>query len=474
FDRGKRPINSNTTNNGTQQGGKGPVWSRITWGSNKEVIKNQQGVFGNEPQSFVDVVSGKKQVNKVIIEDVKDSLTKEWLKISLIGRIPDYNTFNKLHVRLEEEGYARIQIRHVGGLMVLLTFHGGEEAEAFRDCMWKRKDIFESLEFWDCMSMNRERIVWLKITGVPPNLWDSEVVDKIGSVYGKVICSSEADAYDVNLAWKKVGIVTNSFDPIDGTILLEWRKTIPRCRVTEFVDEWYPDFVWGQAGLAKETRKLQSSVSRVNEDHVEEERLDINIKAKCMGNEEVRCESSAGSRCEDEEQPNVEEYDGGHDVEDSSELHLDNDNNSDKGSANKEANKKETLKSVLKNIGLTSSSLNGNSGENVYLGPNLRSRKGYESINRSGPILRSHTKSGNIRLNDPLREVSMATSARRKPGKSGGTQGQSNNLSMPTGRQEGVHEEIQKTMEVAKGVGVNIFGEDDRVEKIIVGDKYVG
>ncbi|KAK9068523.1 hypothetical protein SSX86_012637 [Deinandra increscens subsp. villosa] len=248
FDKNKKFIRSRSeVPNNPDKGNNGvKVWSRINWGSQNRVNET----FNQTSCSYAEMVAKRDDRRMVVVKELKNSKTNEWVGVSLIGKAADYDSFNLLHRRLYDEGFQNIQIRHVGGFQVLLSFVGGEEAEAFRESMVHRKDLFEHLRFWDGEMTSRERFVWVKISGVPPLLWDAEVIDKIGGNFGRVVRSSGADEYDANLAWKKVGIISSSFDQIDGIVMVEWEKKIVRVRVAEIVDEWLPEFIRGQAGIA--------------------------------------------------------------------------------------------------------------------------------------------------------------------------------------------------------------------------------
>ncbi|KAK9048970.1 hypothetical protein SSX86_032063 [Deinandra increscens subsp. villosa] len=263
-DRGKDEVDNDDPRS-KQINGKGKVWSRLNGGGFISSPEDHQKIsFGRD--SYAAVAGRQPETKKVVVNDFDHSLAKEWLGISLAGKVTDYEKFNRLHLTLGEEGYENTQIRHIGGLQVLLTFRNREEAELFKSDLEPRKDIFTGLHWWEGHLSKRERLVWLKIVGIPPHLWDSVVFDKIGENFGEVVFSSPADAYDVNLAWKKIGVVSDSFDQIGGTILVEWGRNIFRCRVSEYVDDWMPEFVYGQSGLARTPARVQSTVEKEGEE----------------------------------------------------------------------------------------------------------------------------------------------------------------------------------------------------------------
>ncbi|KAK9054154.1 hypothetical protein SSX86_025231 [Deinandra increscens subsp. villosa] len=78
------------------------------------------------------------------------------------------------------------------------------------------------MAMWRGQSSLFKRVVWLKINGVPPKLWDREVFYFIGSSF-KVTCqSSEACPEDSDLTRDYVGVVVSLVVPISEVSVLSW------------------------------------------------------------------------------------------------------------------------------------------------------------------------------------------------------------------------------------------------------------
>ncbi|KAI3775083.1 hypothetical protein L1987_49651 [Smallanthus sonchifolius] len=107
----------------------------------------------------------------------------QWYDLSVVGKTVDLAQLCGLHESLSNGGIKVRNMRYLGGLHVLLTFKEYSEANDLVKDKHKWSKVFSNLEIWTSQDYAYERIVWLKIHGVPAHLWESQVFDKIvGSV----------------------------------------------------------------------------------------------------------------------------------------------------------------------------------------------------------------------------------------------------------------------------------------------------
>ncbi|KAK9071600.1 hypothetical protein SSX86_008029 [Deinandra increscens subsp. villosa] len=367
----------------------------------KKIYEGRQSVWDrihlepNSDMSFSDVVGGKgvagREEKRMVIPGSRSISSADWIGISLLGNTTDLDTLNNLHSKLEKEGFHRYQIHYVKGLQVLINFNNGNEAESFRECMSFRSDVFSELSPWEGQEVTKERIAWIKISGVPPTLWDSWVLDQIGGMFGKVIRPSEADSYDVNLAWKCIGVLTSSCESIREVVSVEWKGISYRCNVVECREDWSPDFVWKQSGLDNlPTTPAMPSVVYRPEDEATRGDPDLDSDVSFNGVEEPLASYSrnqfavVGDMCQGEKKSVV--------ADDCGDSKAGDDGITEGWS--RLVSSPDPVAAMLKKVGLEPSSSLSNNNE-IYYGLNLRLIKNSSKPSQedyTGPVLRSGSK----------------------------------------------------------------------------------
>ncbi|KAL8263880.1 hypothetical protein R6Q59_022010 [Mikania micrantha] len=79
---------------------------------------------------------------------------------------------------------------------------------------------FSKLHAWEGNSIPYERIAWIKVFGVPLQLWDPKVINQIGERVGKVLMKSEASTDDSNLSIDCMAVLVSDGKPIQERITL--------------------------------------------------------------------------------------------------------------------------------------------------------------------------------------------------------------------------------------------------------------
>ncbi|KAK9076549.1 hypothetical protein SSX86_004883 [Deinandra increscens subsp. villosa] len=115
-----------------------------------------------------------------------------------------------------------ITIRYLGGKSMLLTFYTRSAAEEFLNEKDVWKDYFEDLEIWKGQDIQYERVAWIRIHGIPIQLWNREVTDKYGGLFGEVVHNSEASVFRSSLAYDAIGIVVKSPTRINEVVEVKW------------------------------------------------------------------------------------------------------------------------------------------------------------------------------------------------------------------------------------------------------------
>ncbi|KAL7591518.1 hypothetical protein Lser_V15G34972 [Lactuca serriola] len=129
------------------------------------------------------------------------------------------------------------------------------------------------MESGDIATYNFERITWLKIIGLPPNLWSEENFSKIAGSMGRVIIPFEVDISTTNLVYGKVGVITNSLSSISSEQTVEINGKTIKIRIDEVDLDWTPLKQYEQSmedtSLSDEDEdEVDDMVGTNDEDHV--------------------------------------------------------------------------------------------------------------------------------------------------------------------------------------------------------------
>ncbi|KAK9056479.1 hypothetical protein SSX86_023840 [Deinandra increscens subsp. villosa] len=190
--------------------------------------------------SYADVV-GIKINNKTIKVDPEVSkVGANWKFSSVIGKVGDLKSLHNAQNRLHAMGFQG-QVKYLGGLRLLIKFSDPSGACMFLKSEESWKNWFSELELWRGQTTTYERITWLEISGLPPVLWGCEILDLIGSSFGKIVQGSTANPEDVNLARDWLAIVYEDCQKINEVITLDWNGRKIRCMVREVFDDWVPE-----------------------------------------------------------------------------------------------------------------------------------------------------------------------------------------------------------------------------------------
>lgn len=110
----------------------------------------------------------------------------------------------------EVEGIPYIELRYVGGLNTILEFEDDKEMRRFLDegeHIWKL--WFKSLTPWTSHLRLNKRITSIIVYGVPMHAWCEEAFTIIAGKWGEVIIPESCDTDNLNLAFGRIGILTD-------------------------------------------------------------------------------------------------------------------------------------------------------------------------------------------------------------------------------------------------------------------------
>ncbi|KAK9056537.1 hypothetical protein SSX86_023899 [Deinandra increscens subsp. villosa] len=136
-----------------------------------------------------------------------------------------------------------VQVRYLGGLWALLTCINQGMAGDVLDLEDSWREWFSELRIWRGQSFPYQRIAWVFLQGLPPQLWDGEVFDLIVKRLGTVVHRSDVDLNDCNMARNCIGVLVEGMAKVEGVIKVRWGDHCFDCRVSEMHEDCEPDFV---------------------------------------------------------------------------------------------------------------------------------------------------------------------------------------------------------------------------------------
>lgn len=162
---------------------------------------------------------------------------------TLVGEVLSIDILQKLDTHLELIEEIRMEIRYIGGFKVMLTFETTLKSSAFLDSKDVWSKISSSLVIWHGQVFDMERITWINVHGVPPQAWDTDTFNQIGSSLGRVVFLCEADIDDADLSSKQIEFSLKAGDEINHTCKVKWKGNIFRVRLSECDEVWIPEFL---------------------------------------------------------------------------------------------------------------------------------------------------------------------------------------------------------------------------------------
>ncbi|XP_022003845.1 uncharacterized protein LOC110901318 [Helianthus annuus] len=161
--------------------------------------------------------------------------------LAVVGRTANLETlvdFDKL-LRIAKIGFKNIQ--YLGGLSILVSFENSEGARSFLSSKKVWEPWFSKLESWEGQALPLERVIWLKISGVPLHLLNPEILDMVGGVFGKVLYVKKSFLEEKDLSVTRVAVLAGEAYRVREMIKVVWKDRSFRVWVEEEAEDWIPD-----------------------------------------------------------------------------------------------------------------------------------------------------------------------------------------------------------------------------------------
>ncbi|KAM0015977.1 putative RNA recognition motif domain, nucleotide-binding alpha-beta plait domain superfamily [Helianthus debilis subsp. tardiflorus] len=147
----------------------------------------QKDVRANKGVSEAEVGGSHGVLEKTLVVPDRSVAFYDLHGLALVGRTVDLETLVDIDRLL---GIARTEfsrIHYLGGLSILISFKDSESAREFLSARTVWGPWFSKLELWNGQSLSLERVIWLKVHGIPLHIFDPGLLDQIGGLYGKVL-----------------------------------------------------------------------------------------------------------------------------------------------------------------------------------------------------------------------------------------------------------------------------------------------
>ncbi|MFS7922241.1 hypothetical protein Hanom_Chr03g00246781 [Helianthus anomalus] len=215
--------------------------------------------------SFKDVLMGDGEMEEpTMAVDLDDDINAfcDLHGKALVMRLVNLDALRLVNKTLNNMILGGGRIQYIGGLMILVTCFDKATAENVRLEAISMPHIFSSMTLWTGQSFCYERLVWIKVQGIPLHLLNNEVVDRIGSMFGTVVHKANIGSADGDLSFEYIGILVGDGKRINQEVLLRWKGRKYQVWVVEEIGDWSPEF-WSKSNTSQDNSG-QGKSSEVN------------------------------------------------------------------------------------------------------------------------------------------------------------------------------------------------------------------
>ncbi|KAG5528160.1 hypothetical protein RHGRI_028934 [Rhododendron griersonianum] len=174
----------------------------------------QSKLRDSNSSSYANILKGGSSGRLKLVEAKEVELG--WLQMSAVGKLINFCHVNTLQNLFISNGIWDAQIRHMGGLNVLISFDSLESLNEFlKDETKVLSRWFSSVQAWDNQKIPSSRCVWISCYGVPLNAWCSYTFIEIGKLWGDVIKLDELTEKFIAFDKGRMFIITDYLDCIN-------------------------------------------------------------------------------------------------------------------------------------------------------------------------------------------------------------------------------------------------------------------
>ncbi|KAF5784853.1 putative RNA recognition motif domain, nucleotide-binding alpha-beta plait domain superfamily [Helianthus annuus] len=209
--------------------------------SYKDVVGASNSGSGPAGYSGGSPVADPSVAEKIIIVPDRVEAFKGCQGLAVVGRVVDLETLVDIDRLLAVAKIIVANVQYIGGLSVLISFHEEESAKQFLNGKNIWGPWFSKLDLWKRQTLPFERVAWLKLTGVPLHLFDTDVLSQVGEVFVKVLHVPKEVEEDQDLSVVLVGVLVGQHKRILDEAVLSWKGRSFRVGIEEDLEVWVPD-----------------------------------------------------------------------------------------------------------------------------------------------------------------------------------------------------------------------------------------
>ncbi|GKV30137.1 hypothetical protein SLEP1_g38992 [Rubroshorea leprosula] len=146
----------------------------------------------------------------------------KWLEGCYLGTARSVEIVPVIQERLYMEGLFVVRVRAMGGKLVLLD---GEDKEELKELVESAADWlgqwFDEIRPWSPTLVASERFVWVKMMGVPLEVWGADFFSTLASLWGKFISLDESTSSMKRFDVARVLVSTAQMNPISRTLRIK-------------------------------------------------------------------------------------------------------------------------------------------------------------------------------------------------------------------------------------------------------------
>ncbi|KAL4387533.1 hypothetical protein GQ457_09G008630 [Hibiscus cannabinus] len=214
-------------------------WRKVRAHKFKREEKSEKGDksdLGKSKETMTET-SDSKDKSTTGIERINGHVETEDLwkyKKCLVGTMATVCSTSSVQMRLHEWGLGEIVVKRLGGKTFLLSIEDEDLFMMLEDVNWSHlKEIFVEISFWSEKVIQRDRTIWIKVTGLPLHCWNLVTLKKVAALWGSFEALGENANQCMDCEKVTVLITTKQMEKISEVIEIEVDSFVYKMMVME-------------------------------------------------------------------------------------------------------------------------------------------------------------------------------------------------------------------------------------------------
>ncbi|KAK9049551.1 hypothetical protein SSX86_031480 [Deinandra increscens subsp. villosa] len=224
-----------------QSGSQKPIWGRKT-----ETLENENITFRSAP--FKEALTGIQTSGDCKKISLGYTVSKEVMYMqgnSVVGKVKSLESLNSIEDWVQTIEVYNTRIKYLGGLTVLICFWHRDDVNLFlKDNRKEILDFFDVFGIREGQEIEKERLAWVNIRGLPHTLCEKESYNQIGGLFGKVLSNSACSGFSNDFSQVSLCILVNEgVGCINERIEVLWNGRKWLVTAIEYTRSWAPKFI---------------------------------------------------------------------------------------------------------------------------------------------------------------------------------------------------------------------------------------